>query len=260
METKDKDELVIGGVNVRSRLITGSGKYSDDRVIKDVLDAAECDIITVALRRIDIDKPQEGILEYIPEGKILLPNTSGARTAEEAVRIARLSRAMGCGNWIKIEVISDNTYLLPDNSETIKATEVLAKEDFVVLPYMCPDLYTARRLVDAGAAAVMPLGSPIGSNRGLKTLELVEIMVAEINVPVIVDAGIGKPSHAAQAMELGVDAVLLNTAIATSDDPVAMAQAFKHAVKAGRLAYLAGMAVTSRTAQASSPLTGFLGS
>lgn len=260
MADAGNDELVIGGVKVRSRLITGSGKYSDDRIIGDVLDAAECDIITVALRRVDLDKPREGILEHIPEGKVLLPNTSGARTAQEAVRIARLSRAMGCGDWIKIEVISDNIYLLPDNSETVKATEVLAKEGFIVLPYMCPDLYTARRLVDAGAAAVMPLGSPIGSNRGLKTLELVEIIVAEIDVPVIVDAGIGKPSHAAQAMELGVDAVLLNTAIATSEDPVGMARAFKHAVKAGRLAYLAGMAGTSRTAQASSPLTGFLGS
>ncbi|MFP4013269.1 MAG: thiazole synthase [Chitinispirillaceae bacterium] len=260
MVDTNNDELVIGGVKVRSRLITGSGKYSDDRIIKGVLDAAECDIITVALRRVDLDKPQEGILEHIPEGKVLLPNTSGARTAEEAVRIARLSKAMGCGDWIKIEVISDNIYLLPDNTETVKATEVLANEGFIVLPYMCPDLYTARRLVKAGAAAVMPLGSPIGSNRGLKTLELVEIIVAEIDVPVIVDAGIGKPSHAAQAMELGVDAVLLNTAIATSEDPVAMARAFKHAVKAGRLAYLAGMAGTSRTAQASSPLTGFLGS
>ena len=254
------DDLIIGGVTVRSRLITGSGKYRDDRIIPNVLAAAECDIITVALRRVDMDKPQDNILAHIPKGKILLPNTSGARTAGEAVRIARLAREVGCGDWIKIEVISDSTYLLPDNQETIKATETLAKEGFVVLPYMCPDLYAARRLVDAGAAAVMPLGAPIGSNRGLKTSELIDIMITELkDTPVIVDAGIGKPSHAAEAMEMGAAAVLLNTAIAASDDPVQMAEAFKHAVRAGRLAYLAGMAGSSRTASASSPLTGFLG-
>ncbi|MDG5814485.1 thiazole synthase [Chitinispirillales bacterium ANBcel5] len=252
------DELVIGAKKVRSRLITGSGKYRDESIIKDVLHAAECDIITVALRRVDFDSPQENIISHIPEGKILLPNTSGARTADEAVRIARLARAMGLGDWIKIEVISDNVYLLPDNEETIKATEILSKEGFTVLPYMCPDLYCARRLVDAGASAVMPLGAPIGSNRGLKTLELINILVSEISVPVIVDAGIGKPSHAAKAMEAGVDAVLLNTAIATSDDPVQMARAFSYAVKAGRLAYRAGMGAVSQEANASSPLTGFL--
>jgi thiazole synthase len=255
------DDLIIGGITIRSRLITGSGKYRDDRIIPDVLSAAECDIITVALRRVDIDKPrQDNILAHIPKGKILLPNTSGARTADEAVRIARLARTIGCGEWIKIEVISDSAYLLPDNQETIKATEILAKEGFVVLPYMCPDLYAARRLVDAGAAAVMPLGAPIGTNRGLRTAELIEIMIAELkDTPIIVDAGIGKPSHAAEAMEMGAAAVLLNTAIAASDDPVTMARAFKHAVKSGRLAYLAGMAGTSKTANASSPLTGFLG-
>jgi thiazole synthase len=166
--------------------------------------------------------------------------------------------AMGCGNWIKIEVINDQKYLLPDNAETIKATQTLSKEGFVVLPYMSPDLVAARRLVDAGAAAVMPLGSPIGSNRGLATRDLLEMLVDEMTVPVIVDAGIGRPSHAAEAMEMGVDAVLLNTAIASSDDPVAMAQAFKYAVRAGRLAYLAGMAGVSKTARPSSPLTGFL--
>ena len=253
-----EDELTIAGTVVRSRLITGSGKYRDDRIIKDVLEAAECDIITVALRRIDFDHPGEGILDHIPKGKVLLPNTSGARNAEEAVRLARLAMAMGCGNWIKIEVINDQKYLLPDNAETIKATQTLSKEGFVVLPYMSPDLIAARRLVDAGAAAVMPLGSPIGSNRGLATRDLLEMLVDEMTVPVIVDAGIGRPSHAAEAMEMGVDAVLLNTAIASSDDPVAMAQAFKYAVRAGRLAYLAGMAGVSKTARPSSPLTGFL--
>jgi thiazole synthase len=252
------DELVIGGVNVRSRLITGSGKYRDDRLIKDVLEAAECDIITIALRRIDFEQPEENILSHIPEKKVLLPNTSGARTAEEAVRIARLSKAMGCGNWIKIEVINDQKYLLPDNAETLKATEVLTGEGFTVLPYIYPDLITARRLADAGAAAVMPLGAPIGTNRGLLTEEFIRILVEEIELPVIVDAGIGRPSHAAAAMEMGVDAILLNTAIATSQDPVSMAHAFKLAVRAGRQAFLAGCAPVSAEAQASSPLTGFL--
>jgi len=252
------DQLIIGGKVIRSRLITGSGKYRDDSIIRNVLEAAGCDVITVALRRIDFDRPDECILNYIPEGKILLPNTSGARNAQEAVRIARLAQAMGCGNWIKIEVINDSKYLLPDNSETVIATEILAKEGFVVLPYMCPDLASARRMVDAGAAAVMPLGAPIGSNRGLQTRELLEILIDEIDVPVIVDAGIGCPSHAAMAMEMGADAVLLNTAIAASDDPVSMARAFKLAIEAGRLAFLAGMAGQSRVAVASSPLTGFL--
>lgn len=250
--------LTIGGVTVRSRLITGSGKYRDDRIIPSVLEAAGCDIITVALRRIDLERPSDSILNHIPAGKVLLPNTSGARTANEAVRIARLAREAGCGNWIKIEVIADSKYLLPDNSETIEATRVLAAEGFVVLPYMSPDLYAARRMVDVGAAAVMPLGAPIGSNRGLRTRELIEILVDQIEVPVIVDAGIGRPSEAAEAMELGVDAILLNTAIAASADPVGMARAFRLAVEAGRLAYLAGLAPSTRTANASSPLTGFL--
>jgi thiazole synthase len=252
------DDLIIAGTTIRSRLITGSGKYRDDRIIKDVLEAAGCDIITVALRRVDFGSPKENVLTHIPPGKVLLPNTSGARTADEAIRLARIARAMGCGNWIKIEVINDQKYLLPDNFETLIATEALVKEGFVVLPYMSPDLAAARRMADAGAAAVMPLGAPIGSNRGLKTLELIEIMVAEVKVPVIVDAGIGRPSHAALAMECGAAAVLLNTAIATSDDPVAMARAFRLAVEAGRTAYIAGLGPTSKTGIASSPLTGFL--
>ena len=254
------DELVLGNRRIRSRLITGSGKYRDEGIIGQVLEAAGCDIITVALRRVDFDNPGENVLNHIPKGKIILPNTSGARTAEEAVRIARLARAMGCGDWVKIEVINDQKYLLPDNIETLKAVEILAAEGFVVLPYMSPDLASARRMVDAGAAAVMPFGAPIGSNRGLRTFDLIEILVEEIKVPVIVDAGIGKPSHAAAAMEIGVSAVLLNTAIASSDNPVAMARAFKLAVEAGRIAFLAGMAAQSKTGQASSPLTGFLGS
>jgi thiazole synthase len=258
MTQSDNDPLIIAGTTVRSRLITGSGKYRDDRLIPAVLEAAGCDIITVALRRVDFDRPADSILNHIPKGKVLLPNTSGARSAGDAVRIAHLAREMGCGDWVKIEVINDQKYLLPDAIETIEATGILAKEGFVVLPYFTPDLSMARRLVDAGAAAVMPLGSPIGSNRGLKTLEMIEILVSEIALPVIVDAGIGRPSHAAQAMELGAAAILLNTAIASSDDPVAMAGAFKHAVVAGRMAYLAGMGRESKTAVASSPLTGFL--
>lgn len=254
----EEDKLIIADTAVTSRLITGSGKYSDDRIIKDVLAAAECDIITVALRRVDLDRRDESFLRYIPEGKTLLPNTSGARTADEAVRIARLAREIGCGSWIKIEVINDQKYLLPDNAETLKATEILVRDGFVVLPYMCPDLSAARRMAEAGAAAIMPLGAPIGTNRGLKTLELIEILVEEIDLPVIVDAGIGRPSHAAHAMELGVDAILLNTAIASSNDPVSMARAFKYAIRAGRIAYCAGLGAESKAARPTSPLTGFL--
>jgi thiazole synthase len=253
-----EDFLEIAGIKIKSRLITGSGKYRDESIIADVLKAAECDIVTVALRRVDFDNPQDNILKYIPKEKILLPNTSGARNSEEAIRIARLSREIGCGNWVKIEIIEDQKYLLPDNIETLKATEVLAKEGFIVLPYVYPDVALARKLINSGAAAVMPLGSPIGSNRGLKTLELIEILVEEIDAPVIVDAGIGKPSDAAHAMEIGCSAVLLNTAIASSDDPVKMARAFKLAVEAGRLAYLAGLGPVSKIAKPSSPLTGFL--
>jgi thiazole synthase len=253
-----EDFLEIGGTKLRSRLITGSGKYRDDQIIKDVVAAAQCDIVTVALRRVDFDRPEENILRNVPKDKILLPNTSGARNASEAVRLARLAREMGCGNWVKIEVIEDQKYLLPDNIETLKATEILAKEGFVILPYVSPDLSLARRLVAAGAAAVMPLGAPIGSNRGLRTLDLIEILVEEISLPIIVDAGIGRPSHAAHAMEIGAAAVLLNTAIASSDDPVAMARAFRLAVEAGRLGFLAGLGAVSKIGRASSPLTGFL--
>jgi thiazole synthase len=254
------DELIIGGVHVNSRLITGSGKYHDDSIIKDVLNAAECDIITVAVRRVDFNRPEESIINHVPKGKVLLPNTSGARNAQEAIRIARLAKAMGCGQWIKIEVINDQKYLYPDNEETIKATEVLAKDGFIVLPYMFPDLVSARKMVDAGAAAVMPLAAPIGSNKGLQMKEMIAILINEIPLPIIVDAGIGKPSHAAEAMELGAAAVLLNTAIATSSNPVLMASAFKHAVIAGRAAFLAGLGPVHTFGVASSPLTGFLDS
>ena len=253
-----EDSLVIGGLTLASRLFTGTGKYSDDSVIPGVCEASGSQVITVALRRVDLEADTGNVMDFIPKHMQLLPNTSGARTADEAVRIARLARAMGCGDWIKIEVISDNKYLLPDGYETAKATEILAKEGFVVLPYVNADLYVARSLVDAGAAAVMPLGAPIGTNRGLKTKEMVRILIEEIDVPVVVDAGIGRPSEACEAMEMGADAVLVNTAIATADDPVMMARAFGRAVKAGREAYLSGPGARHGHAVASSPLTGFL--
>ncbi len=251
------DKLIIGGREVKSRLLIGSGKFPDKKMIKDILLESEAEIITVALRRVDQDSEDQNILDHIPEGKILMPNTSGARNAEEAIRIARLAKASGCGNWIKIEIIPDSKYLMPDNLETLKAIEVLSKEGFIVLPYITPDLVMARKMEEAGAAAIMPLGAPIGSNRGVKTKELVKLIIDEIKIPVIVDAGIGKPSDAALCMEMGCDAVLLNTAIATAKDPVGMAKAFSMAVKAGRLAYLSGLG-RERNATASSPLTGFL--
>lgn len=252
------DSLTIGGRELSSRLFLGTGKFASNRLIPEVVAAAGVQVVTVALRRIDLDYEEENIAAYVPKDCILMPNTSGARNAGEAVRIARLAKAAGCGNWIKIEVISDNRYLLPDNLETIKATETLAAEGFTVLPYMSPDLMAAKRLVEAGAAAVMPLGAPIGSNRGLRTKELIRILIEEIPLPVIVDAGIGLPSEAAAAMEMGAAAVLVNTAIATASDPVAMARAFGRAVDAGRTAYLAGPGETRQYASASSPLTGFL--
>lgn len=252
------DKLNIGGTLLDSRLLIGTGKFPNKKIIPEVIESSGSKVITMALRRVDLNSQEENILDYIPKDCILLPNTSGARNAEEAVRIARLAKAMGCGNWIKIEVISDNKYLLPDNYETIRATEILAKEGFIVLPYMSPDLMAAKSLVDAGAAAVMPLGAPIGTNRGLQTKELIRILIDEIDLPIIVDAGIGKPSQAAEAMEMGAAAVLVNTAIATAGDPVKMGEAFNLSVRAGRMAHLAKVGAQKRYAEASSPLTGFL--
>jgi thiazole synthase len=252
------DKLNIGGFQLNSRLFIGTGKFADYNLIPKCIVAAGSQVVTVALRRVDFDIPEENMLEYLPKNVILMPNTSGARNAAEAIRIARISRQAGCGNWVKIEIINDQKFLLPDNFETIKAIEALAREGFVVLPYMSPDLAAARRMADAGAAAIMPLGAPIGTNRGLKTRELVEILISEINLPVIVDAGIGRPSEAAEAMEIGAAAVLVNTAIATAENPVLIAEAFGLAVEAGRKAYLAGPGARQRHAEASSPLTGFL--
>lgn len=252
------DSLMVGGTELKSRFFLGTGKLSSNKILPEVVQASGAQVITVALRRVDPDFPAENIMNFVPSECVLMPNTSGARNAAEAVRIAKLARASGCGNWIKIEVIADNRYLLPDNYETIKATAELAADGFVVLPYMSPDLMVAKKLVEVGAAAVMPLGAPIGSNRGLQTKELVRIMIAEISLPVIVDAGIGRPSEAAEAMEMGAAAVLVNTAIATASNPVAMAHAFGLAVEAGRKAFLAGPGAVQEEARASSPLTGFL--
>lgn len=251
------DRLILGGHEFSSRFILGSGKFSLD-LVKACVEKAGTEIVTMALRRAN-EGGAENILDYIPDHVTLLPNTSGARNADEAVRIARLSRELGCGDFIKVEVIRDSRYLLPDNYETIKATEVLAKEGFVVMPYMYPDLNVARDLADAGAACIMPLGAPIGSNRGLCTKDFINILISEIDLPVIVDAGIGCPSQACEAMEMGAAAVMANTAVATSGNVELMAEAFRKAIEAGRSAYLAGMGrVIEKGGSASSPLTGFL--
>ena len=253
----ENDKLIIGGHEFNSRFILGSGNYSLD-LIKAAVDNAGAEIITLALRRAQAGNV-DNIMDFIPKNVTLLPNTSGARNADEAVRIARLSREVGYGDFVKIEIMRDSKYLLPDNYETVKATEILAKEGFVVMPYMYPDINTARDLVNAGAAAVMPLAAPIGSNKGLCTKEFIQILIDEIELPIIVDAGIGKPSQACEAMEIGAAAVMANTAIATAGNIPAMAEAFKKAIEAGRTAYLAKLGrVIEKGAVASSPLTGFL--
>ena len=253
----ENDKLIIGGHEFNSRFILGSGKYSLD-LIKAAVENAGAEIITLALRRAQAGNV-DNIMDFIPKNVTLLPNTSGARNADEAVRIARLSREVGYGDFVKIEIMRDSKYLLPDNYETVKATEILAKEGFVVMPYMYPDINTARDLVNAGAAAVMPLAAPIGSNKGLCTKEFIQILIDEIELPIIVDAGIGKPSQACEAMEIGAAAVMANTAIATAGNITAMAEAFKKAIEAGRTAYLAKLGrVIEKGAVASSPLTGFL--
>lgn len=255
----DAHTWTLGGRTLQSRLFIGTGKYGADACIPAVAEASGAEVITVALRR--VQKNNAGIMGHIPARMILLPNTSGARTADEAVRLARLARAAGYGDWIKIEVIADARYLLPDGYATAKATEILAAEGFVALPYINPDLYVARDCVSAGAAAVMPLGAPIGTNRGLRTKEMIGILIEETDTPVIVDAGIGRPSQACEAMEMGAAACLVNTAIASAADPVRMAAAFRAAVRAGRAACVAGLGPErAGEAAASSPLTGFLDS
>ncbi|ETR73170.1 MAG: Thiazole synthase [Candidatus Magnetoglobus multicellularis str. Araruama] len=254
----NNDPFEVGGKTLSSRLFIGTGKYSSDRMIPEVCESTGSNVITVALRRVDFNAITDNVMHHIPSHMQLMPNTSGARDAHEAVRIARLARATGCGNWIKIEVITDNKYLLPDGYQTAKATEILTNDGFAVFPYINPDLYVARDLVNAGAVAIMPLGAPIGTNRGLRTEEMIHILIEDIDLPIIVDAGLGKPSHACQAMEAGADACLVNTAIATSENPVLMGKAFADAIQAGRNSFLAGKAPTSQWAAASSPLTGFL--
>jgi thiazole synthase len=250
--------LIIGNREIKNRFFLGTGKFKSKQEMKDSIIEGQVDLVTVAMRRVDIDRHSENILEYIPESTILMVNTSGARSAKEAIKVARLAKEAAGIDWVKIEVINDSKYLLPDNYETIKATKTLVSEGFTVLPYMLPDLYVARELQAVGAAAVMPLGSLIGSGQGLEARRFIEILLAEIDIPIIVDAGIGRPSHAADAMEMGADAVLANTAVAAAGDPVAMAKAFSMAVEAGRMAYTSRYLTPTKDAAASSPLTGFL--
>jgi thiazole synthase len=253
--------MAIAGRIFRSRLILGTGKFSSPEAMRDALDASGAEIVTVALRRADLSgrkDPFANILEFIdPKRYLLLPNTSGAMNAEEAVRLARLAAAAGLPKWVKLEIHPDPRYLLPDPVETLKASEILVKEGFTVLPYINADPVLAKRLQDAGVSTVMPLGSPIGSNRGIQTRDQIRIIIEQATVPVV-DAGLGVPSHAAEAMEMGADAVLVNTAIAVSADPNRMAVAFKMAVEAGRAAFEAGLASQQATASATSPLTAFL--
>ena len=253
------DQLVIAGRSFSSRLLVGTGKFASNQAMVRALENSGSEIVTVALRRVDIENPADSLLSHIDRQRyLLLPNTSGARNADEAVRLARLARAAGCEAWVKLEVTPDPYYLLPDPVETLKAAEILVREGFTVLPYMPADPVLARRLEETGCATLMPLGAPIGSNRGLKTRDLVAIIIEQAGVPVVVDAGLGAPSHAALAMEMGADAVLVNTALADTPDPAAMARAFRKGVEAGREAYLAGLGPQRDRAVASSPLTGFL--
>ncbi len=253
------DPLIIAGRSFRSRLLVGTGKFPSAAALKAALDASAAEIVTVALRRVDLGQPQtDSILSVLdPQKYLILPNTSGARTAGEAVRLAKMARAMGLPNWVKLELTPEPKYLLPDPVETLKAAEMLIKEGFVVLPYIQADPVLAKRLEELGTATVMPLGAPIGSNRGVRTRDMIKIIIEQATVPVV-DAGLGAPSHAAEAMEMGADAVLVNTALADAADHAAMARAFALAVEAGRLAYRSGLGPERQAAAASSPLTGFL--
>lgn len=253
------DTLKIGGVEFGSRLFVGTGKFSSNELMRDAIAASGSELVTVAMKRIDMNADDDDMLRHIVrDGVRLLPNTSGVRDAREAVLAAQFAREAFETDFIKLEIHPDPKYLLPDPIETLKATEELAKLGFIVMPYIQADPVLCKRLEEAGTAAVMPLGAPIGTNKGLVTRDLLEIIIAESNVPVVIDAGLGAPSHAAAAMEMGADAVLVNTAIAVAGDPVEMAQAFAKATEAGRLAYSAGLGIQSMTAVASSPLTRFL--
>jgi thiazole synthase len=253
------DQFELGGQSFDSRLLMGTGKFASEALMAEAIQSSKAQIITAALRRVDLDNPNDPFLQVIsPDKYVFLTNTSGARTAEEAIRLARLGKASGTSNWVKLELTPEPNHLLPDPIETLKAAEVLVKEDFVVLPYINADPVLCKHLESVGCAAVMPLGAPIGTNQGLTTKLQLQIIIDQSNVPVIIDAGLGAPSHACEAMEMGADAVLINTAIATASNPVAMASAFCQAVTAGRSAYLAGLPAQQAMAVASSPLTGFL--
>lgn len=256
------DNLVIAGRKFQSRLMVGTGKFSSAQALRDALDRSNAEIVTVAMRRVDLSaegRRIDSIMSAIDRKRyLILPNTSGARTADEAVRLARLARASGLEPWVKLELTPEPRYLLPDPIETLRAAEILVKDGFVVLPYIQADPVLAKHLEEAGTATVMPLGAPIGSNRGIKTRDMIRIIIEQANIPVVVDAGLGAPSHAAEAMEMGADAVLVNTALADATDPGKMARAFAMATEAGRLAYLSGLGPQRDTAEASSPLTGFL--
>ena len=254
------DDLIIAGRRFSSRLMVGTGKFASPAAMVAALAASGSQIVTVALRRVNVDNPADDILRHIDREKyLLLPNTSGARDAEEAVRLARLARAAGCEPWVKLEIHPDPFYLLPDPIETFKAAQILVKEGFIVLPYINADPVLAKRLEEIGTATVMPLGAPIGTNKGIKNRDNIAIIIEQAKVPVVVDAGLGAPSHAAEALEMGAGAVLVNTALAVARDPAAMAAAFKKGVEAGREAYVAGLGAPRDSAEASSPLTGFLG-
>ncbi|TNJ47092.1 thiazole synthase [Tamlana fucoidanivorans] len=253
------DTLKIADKTFNSRLFTGTGKFSNSQLMREAIIASESELVTVALKRVDIENESDDILVHLKDNQIhLLPNTSGVRTAKEAVFAAQLAREALETNWVKLEIHPDPKYLLPDPIETLKAAEELVKLGFVVMPYIHADPVLCKRLEEVGTQCVMPLGAPIGSNKGLKTMDFLEIIIEQSNVPVVVDAGIGAPSHAAYAMELGADAVLVNTAIAVSQNPVEMGKAFKMAVEAGRMAYNAKLAPIKQHAEASSPLTSFL--
>lgn len=253
------DKLIIAGKEFNSRLLIGTGKFASSELMAKAVEKSGAEIVTVALRRVDINNENDDMLSVIDRRKyLLLPNTSGARYADEAVRLSKFARAATGINWVKLEVTPDPYYLLPDPIETLKAAEILVKDGFIVLPYINADPILAKRLEDAGTATVMPLASPIGSNQGIKTRAAIEIIIEQSNIPVVVDAGLGLPSHAADAMEMGADAVLINTAIATANEPSKMAEAFKLAVSAGRMAFTSGFSTSSKKANASSPLTGFL--
>lgn len=254
------DDLIIAGRSFGSRLMIGTGKFPSAKALQEALAASKAEIVTVALRRADFMRPgSDSILSVLDSSKhLILPNTSGARTAAEAVRLANMARAAGLEPWVKLELTPEPKYLLPDPVETLIAAEMLVKDGFVVLPYIQADPLLAKRLEEIGTATVMPLGAPIGSNRGIRTREMIRIIIEQSNVPVVVDAGLGAPSHAAEAMEMGADAVLVNTAIADANDHAAMARAFAMATEAGRQACLAGLGPIRETAEASSPLTGFL--